>query len=86
MDCPCEICLLRPICGNRLVQKSSMTKHPYLIVEYAEECPYILDYFGTNSRGIIDHDHAKIYKLCRLFGAHNENYFVWRANEIGVYI
>jgi hypothetical protein len=85
MDCPCEICLVRSICGSRLIQKSKHTNFGYLILEYAEECPLILDYFGINSAGRIDHDFDKIYKLCKVFGAQDETYFLWRANEIGIY-
>jgi hypothetical protein len=82
MDCPCETCLVRPVCGNRLIQKTHPNQFPCLIVEYAEECPYILDYFGINSSGHIDHDYDKIYKLCRLFAAHKGFHFVWKANQL----
>jgi hypothetical protein len=82
MDCPCETCLVRPVCGNELVQKTKWNKYPCLIVEYAEKCPYILDYFGVNSARNIDHDYIKIYKLCRLFGAYEGRYFVWKAHQL----
>jgi hypothetical protein len=85
MDCPCELCIVRPICGTRLVQKPKWNKYFYLILEYAEECPYILDYFGRNLTGRVNHDYDLIYKLCELFGAHKGNYFVWQANELGIY-
>ena len=80
MNCPCETCLVRSTCRNKLVQKGS-TGRPYLIIEYAEKCPYVLEYFGFHHDKRINHSHEKINKMCEIFrvseGEHN--YFVWMA-------
>jgi hypothetical protein len=85
--CPCDECLVRPTCGNRLVRRGPQNRSiiKYLIVEYAEKCPYIQEYFGHHPDGRIIHCHKKINHMCKLFGATNGKYFVWSANSIGIY-
>jgi hypothetical protein len=84
MMCPCEECLVRSICRQHLVKRSKFNRTEYLIVEYAEKCPFIIEYFGVNSRGIILHSHEKIHQICKIFVVPNEC-FVWQASSIGIY-
>lgn len=81
---PCTICLVRPTCGRNLVKKGNTSDH-YLIVEFAEKCPMVVEYFGHHEDGRIKHNHEKIAKIARLHGATNGEYFVWYANSIGIY-
>lgn len=81
---PCVDCLVRATCGRHLVQKGS-TCDLYLIVEFAEQCPMVVNYFGKFEDGRIKHNHEKIAKIARIHGAKNGEYFVWFANEIGIY-
>jgi hypothetical protein len=87
LECPCKICLVRSMCRRRVVRKG-IESIEYLIVEYLEKCPYILEYFGIHPKThIIFHCHKKINELCELFGTYEgeSHNFVWIASNIGVY-
>jgi hypothetical protein len=84
MKCPCEECLVRSPCRNHLVKKSKFNRSEYLIIEYAEKCPFIIEYFGVNSQGIILHSHETIGQLCKIFIVPDRQ-FVWRASSIGIH-
>lgn len=81
---PCTTCLVRATCGRNLIRKGNKTDH-YLIVEFAEKCPMVIEYFGRHGDGRIIHNHEKIAKIARLHGATNGEYFVWFANELCIY-
>ena len=88
MECPCEKCLVRPACRSRVVRKNiaqfkTVTKGECLIVEYLQECPMIADYFGKVNGKFI-HTYKKIDKVCKCMKV-PDSYFVWYANEIGIY-
>jgi hypothetical protein len=76
-ECPCEICLVRAVCSNRLIDQYKDGK--YLIVERAEKCSQIIEYFGKFEDGRIKHSYEKIYKICKLFHATEDRFFLWRA-------
>jgi hypothetical protein len=80
MTCPCEKCLVRVTCGNTLIR--ILNTRRYLVVEYAEKCPYIIEYFGFGRDGRIDHSYEKIFKLCEIFKATDGRYFIWFYNEL----
>ena len=87
-ECPCETCLVRAICRSRVVRKNvaqfkTVTKGECLVIEYLEKCPMIVEYFGSLD-GKINHRYDKIYKVCECMKVDN-SYFVWYANEIGIY-
>jgi hypothetical protein len=88
MDCPCETCLVRVTCRNNVVRKGKSGNY-YLIVEFVEKCPYVVEYFGRHPRNnTILHTHSKINKLCEIFNVVGEGkhfYFVWLASTIGIY-
>lgn len=87
MECPCETCLVRIPCRTKLVKKG-IYAHDYLIIEYAERCPLIVNYFGLDEfTKRPKHSHEKINKMCRIFRTTigEVNYFVWQASTIGIY-
>jgi hypothetical protein len=83
MECPCEKCLVRATCNKHLIRKS-IHNTKYLIVELAEKCPLIRDYFGQHQDGRTIHDYKKIYCMCRIHGATKETSFLWFENEIQI--
>ena len=80
MDFPCEKCLVRPVCSKKLIIERGPDK--LLIMERAEKCPYIQEYFGKHTNGTINHDFEKIHTICELFGATDGNSFLWFEWEI----
>jgi len=85
-ECPCETCLVRAICRSRVVKRNkSKFKRlgpigEYLVIEYLEECPMIVDYFSVVNEKVI-HTYKKIHKVCKCMNV-LDSYFVWHANEL----
>ena len=84
MECPCEKCLVRPVCRSRVVKKSNRKGDDqiWLVMEYLEECPMIIDYFTVVNKRVI-YTYKKINEVCKYMNIHNTQ-FVWYANEIGL--
>lgn len=82
IKCPCDLCLVKPLCKNKLFREAK--GHLYLIVSFAETCPFILEYFGIDPKtNKPKHDYSKIHKICDTFGASDkcgDYYFVWMAS------
>lgn len=82
-DCPCEKCLVRAVCKTRMCEKD------HLIVDYVKKCPLVYTYITEPEPRYKDelcrfYFHKKINKVCDFLGVENQNW-VWRANEVGVY-
>lgn len=91
-ECPCETCITRPTCGRKLIRVNERKFFPpntkvckYLVVEFAEQCPQIREYFGSRPNGNLEHRYEKIYAICKIFGATEGTAFVWFANELSIY-
>lgn len=75
METPCEICLVRATCGNKICVDG------WLIIEFVKKCPFVAKYLNKEE---VDHQeyYKRIYKICDVFNAGNK--FIWYSNSIGI--
>lgn len=79
MDCPCEMCLVKSICSNKLIEERILTENIklyYLSMKTVKNCPLLLDYFGKDSDGKVMFDYDKVRVMCNIFGIVNLKYII----------
>ena len=80
MECPCEKCLVRPVCRSRVVKKYN--GNDCLVIEYLEKCPIVMHYFTAYDKKIT---HEKICEVCKCMTIdYIRPYFnyVWYADTV----
>lgn len=83
MDYPCETCLVRPACRNRLIRMDKNKRKEYLIIEYLLQCPMVNEFLDRYSDGTPKFkSYDVIYSFCKMLGATEGRYFVWYANTL----
>ena len=77
IECPCEVCLVRATCGNKMCEKG------HLIIAYARECPMADKYLDNVYKRKMESDYyTRIYKMCHIFGVKKN--FVWHASSVAL--
>ncbi len=76
MECPCDLCLTRSMCGDKVC------KNGYLVIEWVRKCPMANKYLNSiherKLRG--RYYYTKIYDICNVFKVHRN--FVWHASSV----
>ncbi len=69
MNCPCETCLTRSMCGNKMVVNGC------LILDNVRKCPLAYKYIQRKKVEPVKLYINRIYQMCKIFDA--ENKYVW---------